>query len=167
MPLEVERKFLVTGDFSAAVSRSTRIVQGYLNSDPERSVRVRIKGDEGFLTIKGPGNASGTTRYEWEKKISMPEAKELLALCEPGKIDKIRHLVPLGSHILEVDVFYGANTGLILAEAELADEAEFFERPPWLGEEVTHVPRYFNASLSRRPFGEWREADPAQEALED
>lgn len=155
MAIEIERKFLVVGDFMSASTSAIRVVQGYLNSAPERSVRVRIKGEQGFLTIKGLGNASGVARYEWEKEISLPEAEELLSLCEPGVIDKMRHIIPFGRHAFEVDVFAGENLGLIIAEIELASEEEIFERPDWLGLEVTGEEKYFNASLSRSPFTKW------------
>ncbi len=159
MAIEIERKFLVAGEFLSASASAIRIVQGYLNSAPERSVRVRLKGDQGFLTVKGIGNSSGMTRFEWEKEISVLEADELLALCEPGVIDKVRHIVPFGRHNFEVDVFAGDNLGLIIAELELASEEESFERPEWLGLEVTGEARYFNASLARHPFVDWSPVD--------
>lgn len=158
MAIEIERKFLVVGEFISTSACAIRIVQGYLNSDPKRSVRVRLKGDQGFLTVKGIGNASGMTRFEWEKEISLPEAEELLVLCEPGIIDKVRHIVPFGRHTFEVDVFAGDNLGLIIAELELAAEEESFERPEWLGPEVTGEERYFNASLASHPFADWSTA---------
>lgn len=155
MAQEVERKFLVRGAFADQVTRSTRIVQGYLSSVPERTVRVRIKGDRGFLTIKGIGSASGASRFEWEQEIPPGEAEQLLAICEPGVIDKVRHLVPAGAHTFEVDEFHGANEGLVLAEVELASEGEAFVRPDWLGEEVTGDPRYYNSMLMKRPYTTW------------
>lgn len=158
MAQEIERKFLVTGSFREQVTRRTRIVQGYLSSVPERTVRVRIKGDKGFLTIKGIGNASGATRFEWEQEIPLAEAEQLLAICEPGVIDKIRHLVPAGVHTFEVDEFHGENEGLVVAEIELGSEGESFERPVWLGEEVTGDPRYFNSMLMKHPFSRWERA---------
>ena len=146
---EIERKFLVTStEFLSESKKSNRIVQGYLNSNPERTVRVRIKGTQGFITIKGKGNESGTTRFEWEKEIEVTEAEQLLLLCEDGVIDKVRHEIPFGKHLYEVDVFEGDNKGLIIAEIELEDENESFEKPNWLGEEVTGDDRYYNASLS-------------------
>ena len=154
--IEIERKFLVTSTaFIVEAFCQTRIVQGYLNSNPERTVRVRIKGDKGFLTIKGIGNESGLSRFEWEKEIQVTEAEQLLHLCENGVIDKIRHEVKVGSHVYEVDVFSGANEGLIVAEIELSDENESFEKPVWLGEEVTNDNRYYNAYLSNNPFNNW------------
>ena len=155
MGLEIERKFLVKGDYKTDASKSTRITQGYLSSVPERTVRVRLKGNKGYLTVKGAGNESGASRYEWEKEIPAEEAKELLQLCEPGIIDKTRYLVPLGNHLFEVDEFHGANAGLVLAEIELANEGEHFERPAWLGEEVTGDERYYNAMLSKNPYTNW------------
>ena len=155
MPQEIERKFLVKGDFKVEAFQATRITQGYLSSVPERTVRIRVKGDQGFITIKGKGNASGVSRYEWEKEIPAEEARELLQLCEPGVIDKTRYLVHRGPHIFEVDEFHGDNAGLVVAEIELKAEDENFIRPDWLGEEVTGNPRYYNAMLSRNPFTLW------------
>ena len=154
---EIERKFLVTNtDFISESNSNNRIVQGYLNSDPSRTVRVRIKVEQGFLTIKGKGNASGTTRFEWEKEISLSEAEALLQLCESGIIDKIRYEIPLGKHTFEVDVFSGENQGLIIAEVELTSENEFFEQPNWLGKEVTGDKKYYNSHLSEHPFCSWK-----------
>ena len=155
MAQEIERKFLVRGSFEGQASRHTRIVQGYLSSVPERTVRVRIKGDQGFLTIKGIGNSSGASRFEWEREIPPAEADQLLALCEPGVIDKTRYLVPAGQHTYEVDVFHGDNDGLIVAEIELGAEDEAFERPDWLGAEVTGDPPYYNSALMKHPYGRW------------
>jgi adenylate cyclase len=150
---EIERKFLVEStDFIKESTVNNRIVQGYLNSNPERTVRVRIKGNKGFLTIKGKGNENGTTRFEWEKEISLSEAEALLQLCESGIIDKIRYEIPLGKHTFEVDVFSGENQGLIIAEVELTSENEFFEQPNWLGKEVTGDKKYYNSHLSEHPF---------------
>ncbi len=154
--IEIERKFLVLNqDFIALATVKNRIVQGYLNSNPERTVRVRIKGDQGFLTIKGKGNESGTTRLEWETEISLAEAEKLLPICENGVIDKIRYEIPSGKHIYEVDVFAGENKGLIVAEIELHSENEAFEKPQWLGKEVTGEERYYNAYLSNNPYKNW------------
>ena len=153
---EIERKFLVTNtDFISESNSNNRIVQGYLNSDPSRTVRVRIKGEQGFLTIKGKGNASGTTRFEWEKEIDVAEAESLLLLCEKGIIDKIRYEILVGKHTFEVDVFSGENQGLVMAEVELSNENDFFEKPKWLGIEVTGDKRYFNSYLSENPFTTW------------
>jgi adenylate cyclase len=152
MALEIERKFLVAEGFKPSATIFFRISQGYLNSSPERTVRVRIKGDKGFLTIKGRSSEDGLSRYEWEKEIPVSEAFELMALCGSGVIDKTRYLVPFGKHTYEVDVFHGANEGLVLAEIELSDEQEAFEKPSWLGEEVTGDVRYYNSMLSLHPF---------------
>ena len=154
--VEIERKFLVTNHIFIAESKEKfRIVQGYLNSNPDRTVRVRIKGNKGFLTIKGKGNDSGMTRFEWEKEITISEAEALLPLCEKGAIDKIRYNVMHENHLFEVDVFFGENEGLIVAEIELQSENESFEKPNWLGEEVTSDERYYNAYLSNNPFKSW------------
>ena len=154
--IEIERKFLVlNNDFELQAVSKNRIVQGYLNTNPERTVRVRIKGNKGFLTIKGKGNNSGTTRLEWEKEIDVLEAEALLTLCEPGVIDKVRFEIPAGKHLFEVDVFAGKNQGLIVAEIELTAENEFFEKPNWLGKEVTGDPKYYNAALSNLAFSNW------------
>lgn len=155
MAKEIERKFLVKGEFKNLATKKTRIVQGYLSSVPERTVRVRIKGDKGYLTIKGIGNISGASRYEWEKEIPVNEAEELLKICEPGVIDKTRYLVKVGKHTFEVDEFHGDNEGLVLAELELGDESESFEKPDWLGEEVTGDVRYYNAMLMKNPYSKW------------
>ena len=155
MHYEIERKFLVSGDFSSQIRDSVRITQGYLNSHPERTVRVRIWGEQGFITVKGIGSGSGMKRFEWEKEIPVEEARELIALCEPGVIDKVRHRIPVGEHIFEVDVFMGDNEGLVLAEVELQSEDESFEHPGWLGMEVTGDPRYYNAALAKIPYQMW------------
>ena len=153
---EIERKFLVTSQaFKKQALRSRRIVQGYLNNDPERTVRVRIKGNEGYLTIKGKSNESGTTRMEWEKEIGVADATQLLQLCLKGTIDKIRYEIKAGKHIIEVDEFFGENEGLIMAEIELEDENEAFEKPEWLGVEVTGDKRYYNSYLGTNPYTTW------------
>ncbi|MFM2231177.1 MAG: hypothetical protein RL607_2435 [Bacteroidota bacterium] len=154
--IEIERKFLVKNtDFMAESRSATSIAQGYLSSVPERTVRVRIKGEKGYLTIKGKSSASGASRLEWEKEIAVEEAKVLLPLCEKGVIQKTRYEVVSGDHIVEIDVFEGENSGLILAEIELQDENEAFVKPNWLGEEVTQDERYYNAYLSHHPFTLW------------
>lgn len=157
---EIERKFLVKGDFHSTVCGSTRIVQGYICSAPGRTVRVRLSGEKGYLTIKGPACGSdgqvGISRFEWEKEISAEEAGSLMKLCEPGVIDKVRHLVKAGSHIWEVDEFHGDNEGLVVAEIELSSEDEEFERPDWLGPEVSSDRRYFNSSLIKNPYKNWK-----------
>ncbi len=155
MAQEIERKFLVKGDFKPFVTTSMRIVQGYLSSVPERTVRVRIKGDKGFITVKGIGNESGASRFEWEKEIPKEDVENLLKICEPGVIDKTRYLVKAGKHTYEVDEFYGENQGLIVAEVELESENETFEKPDWLGEEVTGDARYYNSMLMKQPYTKW------------
>ena len=153
---EIERKFLVLSDaFKKEAQTTTRITQGYLSTDPERTVRVRIKGATGYLTIKGKSNESGTTRVEVEEEIAFAKAETLLSLCLPGVIDKTRHEVSLGNHLWEVDEFYGDNQGLIVAEIELNDENESFEKPKWLGTEVTGDKKYYNSQLSAHPYQHW------------
>ncbi len=155
MAQEIERKFLVKADFKKDASKETRITQGYLSSVPERTVRVRIKGDKGFITIKGIGSASGASRFEWEKEIPVAEVESLLQICEPGVIDKTRYLVKSGNHTFEVDEFYGENQGLVVAEIELQAEDESFVKPAWLGQEVTGDARYYNSMLMKNPFTKW------------
>ncbi|MGG7036152.1 MAG: CYTH domain-containing protein [Flavobacterium sp.] len=154
--VEIERKFLVLSDdfIKQAVSQK-RIVQAYLNSNPERTVRIRIKDKRGYLTIKGMGNETGTTRLEWEMEIPLAEAEKLLQICENGIIDKIRYEVPIGKHVFEIDVFSEENEGLVIAEIELQDENEPFEKPDWLGKEVTNDNRFYNAYLSQKPYKSW------------
>ncbi|SNR58017.1 CYTH domain-containing protein [Maribacter sedimenticola] len=154
--IEIERKFLVRSeDYKSEARSKTRIVQGFLNTDPNRTVRIRIKGDLGFITVKGKSNASGTSRFEWEKEISVVDAEELLKLCEKGVLEKCRYDVPLGKHIYEVDEFFGDNEGLTIAEVELESENESFKKPSWLGEEVTGIIKYYNSQLSKNPFKKW------------
>ncbi len=153
---EIERKFLVTSDaFKAEAHNYTRITQGFLNTNPERTVRVRIKGEMGFLTVKGKSSSNGLSRFEWENEIPKAEAEALLKLCEPGQIDKFRYEVNIGKHLFEVDVFSEENKGLIIAEVELKSETENFEKPKWLGKEVTGDRRYYNSQLSKHPFQQW------------
>lgn len=154
--VEIERKFLVTSNaFKSDALRKNHIAQGYLSSEPERTVRVRIKGEKGFLTIKGKSSETGISRFEWEKEIPINEAKELLLLCEKGAIEKTRYEIQVGQHLFEVDEFHGENEGLIIAEVELQSESEIFEKPLWLGQEVTQDPRYYNSYLSKHPFKTW------------
>ena len=156
MTIEIERKFLVkSDDYKKEAARSIRITQGFLNTHPERTVRVRVKGDRGYLTVKGISNASGTSRFEWEREIPVAEAQSLMPLCEKGIIDKTRYEVTVGNHLFEVDEFYGDNEGLILAEVELSKEEESYESPSWLGEEVTGAPQYYNSQLSKKPYTTW------------
>lgn len=153
---EIERKFLVTSDrYKEQAFDQQRIEQGYLNTDSERTVRVRTKGENAFLTIKGPSNEAGLTRFEWEKEIPVDECRQLLKLCEPGIIDKTRFLVKVGEHTFEVDEFYGDNEGLVVAEVELESEDEDFQKPDWLGEDVSHLSKYSNSSLTKNPFKNW------------
>lgn len=156
MALEIERKFLIKGDFKQDAYAYEEVVQGYLSSVAERTVRIRIKGDKAYITIKGIGNDSGMSRYEWEKEISVTDAHELIKLCEPGIIDKVRYYIKNGEYIFEVDEFRGDNEGLVIAEIELKDESGEFSRPAWLGEEVTGDKRYYNASLVKNPYKNWR-----------
>jgi len=154
--IEIERKFLVKSDeFKTQAFTQNKIAQGYLSSLPERTVRIRIKGNKGFITIKGIGQQGGMSRFEWENEIPLDEAVQLLTLCEKGKIEKTRFEIKSGSHIFEVDEFYGENEGLIMAEIELKSETDLFEKPEWLGEEVTNDERYYNAYLSKNPFKDW------------
>ncbi|AUC16431.1 adenylate cyclase [Tenacibaculum sp. SZ-18] len=156
MSIEIERKFLVKDhSFKEDAYQRNYIKQGFLNSDKERVVRVRIKDEKGFLTVKGKSNDSGTSRFEWEKEISKAEANDLMNLCEKGIIEKYRYLVKIGNHIFEVDVFLGDNLGLIVAEVELASENENYICPKWLGEEVTGKPAYYNSNLNKKPYCEW------------
>ena len=154
--IEIERKFLVTSfEFKNEAYDKKNIVQGYISSNPERMVRIRTNGKDGFITIKGMGNKSGMTRFEWEKMISLEEATALLKLCEEGAIEKIRYEVKVGNHVFEVDEFFGENKGLVMAEIELESEDEVFEKPSWLGKEVTNDVKYYNAYLSNNPFTKW------------
>lgn len=153
--IEIERKFLVKGEYKHLASKSYRIAQGYLSTSSGRTVRVRIKGDKGYLTIKGMRSTSGLSRYEWEKEIPVNEARELLALCKPTIIDKTRYEVVFEGQTYEVDEFYGANEGLTVAELELESEDATFTKPDWLGEEVTQQKCYNNSYLSKIPFSEW------------
>ena len=154
--IEIERKFLVLSNtYKMEAFQQTQIVQGFLNTDPYRTVRVRLKGNQGFITVKGISNESGTSRLEWEKEISEEEAKTLLSICETGVIDKIRYEVKNGNHVYEVDEFFEENEGLTIAEIELSSENENFEKPTWLGEEVTGITKYYNSQLSKNPFKNW------------
>lgn len=159
MAQEIERKFLVCGDYKHWAVQSHRICQGYLCADAERTVRVRIRDREGFLTIKGPSDASGISRFEWEQALPVGEAEALLALSMPGRIEKVRHVVEYGGHRFEVDEFMGENAGLTMAEVELSDAQEAVDLPPFIGTEVTGVARYYNSQLMRRPFARWSEEE--------
>lgn len=153
MASEIERKFLVTGDTWNDGSSGVRIAQGYLSLDPDRSVRVRLAGDEAWLTIKG--RAEGITRAEFEYPIPPQDARALLEMCLPSVIDKTRHRIPFAGHVWEIDVFHGANDGLVIAEVELADESVIIDPPPWVGADVSSDFRYYNTSLATCPFGKW------------
>lgn len=154
--IEIERKFLVTSNtFKEEAFKKTRIIQGFLNTHKERTVRVRLKGDKGVLTIKGKSSEDGLERFEWEKEIEKAEAKTLLKLCEPTIIDKIRYEVKVGNHTFEVDEFFEDNFGLIIAEVELKNKNETFKKPDWLGEEVTGNIKYYNSQLSKQPYNTW------------
>jgi adenylate cyclase len=154
--IEIERKFLVTSKaYKSEDFNKTRIEQGFLNTDPNRTVRVRIKGNQGFLTVKGKSNEAGTIRTEWEKEIEVSEAESLLKLCEEGIIEKMRYEIKAGKHIFEVDEFFGDNLGLTVAEIELNEENENFLKPTWLGEEVTGDVKYYNSQLSKNSFKTW------------
>ncbi|MDR1116521.1 MAG: CYTH domain-containing protein [Tannerella sp.] len=155
--MEIERKFLVSSNaFVNEAFDAKRIVQGYICADAERSVRVRICGEKSFLTIKSASNERGWSRYEFDHPIAPDEAGELMKLCLPGRIDKVRYYVQAGdSHTWEVDVFHGENEGLVVAEIELESEDDAFELPSWIGEEVSGDPRYYNSMLALHPYSTW------------
>jgi len=153
VPAEIERKFLVADDSWRDGSPGVRIAQGYLSQDPDRTVRVRLAGENAWITIKG--RTQGITRAEFEYAIPTEEARELLGLCLPSVIDKTRHEVRHGGHVWEVDVFHGENDGLIVAEVELSGEDETPDMPAWVGAEVSDDARYFNSHLASHPFACW------------
>ncbi|MGL5681759.1 MAG: CYTH domain-containing protein [Marinifilaceae bacterium] len=155
MKIEIERKFLVNGNFKEFATKHTTLKQGYLSSVPERTVRIRIAGNQAYITIKGIGSSNGMSRFEWEKDIPVNEAEQLLQLCEPGIISKTRYIVPWQGKIIEVDEFHDDNSGLLLAEIELDSENEAITLPEWLGLEVTGDKRYYNSYLSKCPFANW------------
>lgn len=155
MNIETERKFIVLNDeYKTQAVRSYQIRQGYLAHDEGRTVRVRIRDDKGFITIKGPSIITGS-RPEWEKEITLQEAEDLFPLCKPGSVDKTRWIVPAGERYFEVDEFHGENEGLVMAEIELGSPDEAFKKPSWLGKEVTDDDRYYNGYLARHPFKTW------------
>lgn len=155
--LEIERKFLVNSDaYRVEAYDKIEIIQGFLNTDPDRTVRVRLTGTKGFITVKGRTDADGTTRFEWEREISAEEARNLLSICENGVIRKIRYLVRSGNHLVEVDEFYDENEGLVIAEIELQKVDEHYVKPEWLGIEVTGDPKYYNSQLSKCPYITWK-----------
>lgn len=163
--LEIERKFLVHKagrPYAAQATSSSRIRQGYICSEHGRTVRVRIRDGRGFITIKGPSDGKGMSRYEFEKEITLDEASHLMELCEPGIIDKTRYLVASGKHVFEVDEFYGENEGLVMAEVELQSEDEPFVKPDFIADEVTADRRFYNSSLRRSPFSAWRDSLPEE-----
>jgi len=147
MAIEIERKFLVSGEFRHLAVKKKKITQRYLSIDPDKTIRIRISGDKALLTIKGRPRAGSFSRREWEYEIPETDAAEMMNLCLPGSIEKTRYLVPAGKHLFEVDEFHGNNQGLIIAEIELSSESEEFEKPEWLGREVTGDPQYYNANL--------------------
>ena len=154
--IEIERKFLVKNDnFKHEAIRALKMTQGYLSKDPKRTVRIRISGEQAFITVKGEASKSGASRFEWEKSIMVEEAQNLIAMCLDGVINKIRHYVQYGNHLFEVDEFLDDNHGLIVAEVELANENEVFKYPEWLGKEVTGKKKYYNSQLSQNPFRRW------------
>ena len=153
---EVERKFLVKSEaYKSAASSKLHIQQGFLSTDPERTVRIRLQNGSGKITIKGISDLEGVSRFEWEHNIPGDEAKQLLELCKGALISKTRYEVPAGKHVFEVDVFEGKNEGLVVAEVELEDPDESFEKPLWLGQEVTGDPKYYNAQLSIKGYKQW------------
>ncbi|MGI6073719.1 MAG: CYTH domain-containing protein [Fermentimonas sp.] len=155
MGFEIERKFLVKGDFKSKSHASYVIKQGYLSFSATSVTRVRVRDDKGFITIKSQAVIGEIKRSEWEYEIPVQDALDMLKLCDKGLIDKRRFLVEVGSHTFEVDEFYGDNEGLVVAEVELGSEDEYFESPDWLGEEVTGDPRYYNSSLVNCPYKDW------------
>ena len=155
MPTEIERKYMVSGDFTREAEIRYFLMQGYLYADEKKSIRVRIREDRAWLTIKGKPQQGGLQRFEWDKEIRREEAELLLPLCDEPPIEKYRYLIPAGKHTWEVDVFLGANEGLVIAEIELSEAGETFSRPSWLGEEVTGDKRYYNAHLIKKPYRSW------------
>ena len=156
MAHEIERKFLVKDEtFKVESMQELKIIQGFLSSVPERTVRIRISGNKGFITVKGISNESGASRFEWEKEIDIADALDLLKLCEHGVIHKTRFNIRSDKHIFEVDEFHADNEGLIVAEIELSSENESFQKPNWLGKEVTGELKYYNSMLMKNPFKDW------------
>ncbi len=154
--IEIERKFLVKNEtYKSESIKKQLITQGYLSSDPKRSVRIRICEQNAYITIKGQTSESGASRYEWEKEINIKDAKQSMLLCREGVVTKIRHLIPFKNHTFEVDEFLKDNSGLVIAEIELSNENEDFERPRWLGKEVTGIKKYYNNQLSQNAYVNW------------
>ena len=158
---EIERKFLVTGEFKSLAYDKTHIEQGYFATEPGKTVRVRIRNDKGYLTIKGPSSKDGLSRYEFDVEVPLEDAQEMMKLCVPGRVNKDRYLIKSGKHIVEVDEFFDENEGLILAEIELENEDEAYVKPDFLGAEVTGDKRYYNKYMIRHPYKQWRnQAEP-------
>lgn len=155
MAQEIERKFLVCGEYKTKAYKSVRITQGYILSDKRKSVRIRITNEKAFITIKGESSEDGLSRFEWEKEIDINEAKELLKLRSDNFIDKTRYLIKHGNHTIEVDEFHGDNEGLVIAEVELKSETDTFLKPDYLGEEVTGISKYYNSQLTKNPYTLW------------
>tara|TARA_B100000524_G_C23635591_1_gene364816 strand:+ start:474 stop:944 length:471 start_codon:yes stop_codon:yes gene_type:complete len=153
---EIERKFLITSDdYKQNISSEHNIIQGYLSTKPSRTVRIRVGGGKGSLTIKGETSKNGLCRLEWEKELTIEEASQLMGLCLPNKIEKTRYKLNYKGRLFEVDIFKGLNEGLKIAEIELNNEGDTFEKPKWLGEEVTGVKKYYNSQLCQNPFAKW------------
>ncbi|AMC11559.1 adenylate cyclase [Lutibacter profundi] len=156
MAVEIERKFLVKGDFKNLAIKKYSIAQGFLSTVPERTVRIRIRENKGFITVKGISDNKGISRFEWEKEISKTDAESLLALCENTIIEKVRYIIPASNNLFfEVDEFLGENKGLIVAEIELPNVNTTFKKPDWLGDEVTGQVKYYNAMLAQKSFNKW------------
>jgi adenylate cyclase len=147
MAIETERKFLAKPGFEQHAVKKVRIVQSYFSTEPDRTIRLRIANEKGIITFKSKAGKGTFSRNEWEFEIPLKDAKEMLNICLPGRIEKTRYYVPTGVHVFEVDVFHGKNEGLIIAEIELGSESEEFEKPAWLGEEVTGNAAYYNSNL--------------------
>ena len=155
--IEIERKFLVKNEaYKSEAIRVQTLTQGYLSTDPKRAVRIRMCDEEAYINIKGETSKNGTSRFEWEKKIDIKEAENLIVLCHKSIITKVRYHVPYGNHTFEVDEFLGDNAGLVVAEIELTDELESFERPNWIGKEITGIKKYYNSQLSQNAYKNWQ-----------
>lgn len=159
MAYEIERKFLVSGPFKEHATSCSHIMQGYISSGNGRTVRVRIRDEKGYLTIKGPSGVDGLARYEFETEIALTDARDLMRIAEPGIIDKHRYLVPSrdGRHVWEIDEFHGDNDGLILAEVELESLTDSCEKPDFIGREVTGDRRFYNSHMRKNPFCLWKD----------
>lgn len=155
MAQEIERKYLVCGEYKSKAYKSVRITQGYILSDKKKSVRIRVTNEKAYITIKGESSKNGLSRFEWEKEIDTDDAKQLLKLCSDNFIDKTRHLIKHGNHTIEVDEFHGNNEGLVMAEVELRSETDTFLKPDYLGEEVTGISKYYNSQLATNPYTLW------------